>query len=835
MAVLPNSTIYFSSANRTTWSNNNKSLLRATNFEDGSLARFILFQAATDQGSAAGLFGFGFGFYCNCPFPGFCDLSILFVDMFNGTQINLNRSPQVVWSANWNRPVRENATLKFSQSGNLHLTDENCSEIWSANTSGMSIIGMSIDEGGDLMLFNESDAVWESTNHPTDTLLLTRVIRENQQITSRITSVNASQGLFSLSLISPAMVAYLVGDPSTQPTQYLSVAPPGMDIPLSATKVDVPRLKFVQFIMGGMGFYYQPQGSSKINKTRLIVSNTSSAVRFLRLDTDGGLRMYGWNPGDTWRMVYFWPNKTDECWVPLKCGRYGVCKRGKCSCPVGPNGTDYFTPRDDQHPNHGCREIKYPEPAPSQGTSPIYEMVYFGNLSYFGNIDVKATNPELINEESCKEACNQSISCKAAFFVWTNSSYGGSCYLQSELLSVIGNPPEEGYRVSSYIKVITPSSNVIVVSSPENTIHSHSWNLIPFLYALLLTMIVVAAILCFLMLPKMIMKCSCQQQKDHVKSLISAGTLISFSYSELSCATGKFAKRLGRGGYGAVYKGMLKDGTMVAVKRLENSGQGVQEFLAEVHTIGNIHHINLVKLIGFCVEKGHRILVYEYMSGGSLDKWIYHENGNFYLAWRTRKKILLDIAKGLAYLHGDCRQRIAHLDVKPQNILLDDNFNAKISDFGLSKLINRDESQVVTRMRGTLGYLAPEWQHSRITVKADTYSFGIVLLEVATGRMVLDYSQPDSDFCLLNALKKKCLENKLMDIIDLKSEDVQQHHEEAINMIKLGLCCANEDHTRRTCMYTVVKLLEEEKMPEPACHSRFPLPFPIPVGSGSLI
>ncbi|EOY27936.1 S-domain-2 5, putative [Theobroma cacao] len=213
---------------------------------------------------------------------------------------------------------------------------------------------------------------------------------------------------------------------------------------------------------------------------------------------------------------------------------------------------------------------------------------------------------------------------------------------------------------------------------------------------------------------------------------------------------------------------MLKDGTIIAVKGLENTGQGIEEFLAKVDTIGNIHHSNLVKLIGYRVEKRLRILVYEYMSRGSLDKWIFHENSNFCLDWKTRKKIVLDIPKGLAYLHGDCRQRIAHLDVKPQNILLDDNFNAKVSDFGLSKLINRDQSQVVTRIR-----------------------------EVVRGRKILDYSQPDSDVSLLNLLKKKCLGNRLMNIIDLTSEDLQQHLEEVNAMTMLGLWCVNEDYTRR--------------------------------------
>ncbi|XWS19734.1 hypothetical protein CRYUN_Cryun31cG0042400 [Craigia yunnanensis] len=810
VAFLPNSTLYFSAGNRTSWTNNNQSLPQATKFKGGSLARFILFKPATNHVSTSGRcgFGFGFGFYCNWSFAGFCDLSILFVDMLNG-QVNSQRRPQVIWSANWNRPVRENATLKFSHGGNLSLIDDNGTEIWSTYTSGMSIVGTSIDEKGNMMLLNESiEPVWESSHYPTDTLLLGQVIRENQRLTSRITSVNASQGLFYLSLKSPAMVALLVGD---KPTQYLTVSPLVGDVPLA---MEVPHLKFVQFIMGGIGFYFQTNG--KMNKTTLNVSG-SAAIQFLRLDIDGGLRIYAWNPGDTWRVLHFWPNKSDECWVPLKCGRYGVCKKGKCSCPVGSDGTDYFTLRDDQHPNHGCRELN--RQVPFQGTSA--EMIHFGNLSYFiSNFDLKASNPQLNNEESCKQACEENTSCKAAFFVSKKITSEGSCYLASAILSIMGNPNEEGYYLSSYIKVTSSKA----VSTQEDSIHSHSWNPTPLaIYAFLLTMIVLVAI-CFLLRPKM--NCACKQQKD-LKSLVS-GTLIGFSYSELSFATAKFAKRLGGGGFGTVYKGVLKDGTMVAVKRLENIGQGIEEFLAEVDTIGNIHHINLVKLIGFCVEKSHRILVYEYMSGGSLDKWIFHENRNFRLDWKTRKKIVLDIAKGLAYLHGDCRKRIAHLDVKPQNILLDDNFNAKISDFGLSKLINRDESQVVTRMRGTLGYLAPEWQNSRITVKADIYSFGIVLLEVVTGRMILDYSQPDSDVCLLNLLKKKCLEKRLMDIIDLTSENLQQHLEEVIAMIMLGLWCVNEDHTRRPCMYSVVKLLEEEKMPKPACHLRFPLAFPVP-------
>ena len=206
------------------------------------------------------------------------------------------------------------------------------------------------------------------------------------------------------------------------------------------------------------------------------------------------------------------------------------------------------------------------------------------------------------------------------------------------------------------------------------------------------------------------------------------GMPIRYSYHDLRVMTENFIKELGGGGFGTIFEGTLIDGTMIAVKRLD--GQIKKSFLAEVQTIGCTHHFNLVRLIGYCAEKFHRLLVYEYMSNGSLDKWIFHKNFEMLLDWKHRKKIIIDIARGLTYLHEECRQKIVHLDIKPHNILLDENFNAKFSDFGLSRLVDRGQSQVVTTMRGTPGYMAPEWLSSVITEKVDVYSFGIVLLEI---------------------------------------------------------------------------------------------------------
>ncbi|VAH55500.1 unnamed protein product [Triticum turgidum subsp. durum] len=287
------------------------------------------------------------------------------------------------------------------------------------------------------------------------------------------------------------------------------------------------------------------------------------------------------------------------------------------------------------------------------------------------------------------------------------------------------------------------------------------------------------------------------------------GTPMRFTFQQLKAATEQFADKLGEGGFGSVFKGQFGD-ERIAVKRLDRAGQGKKEFSAEVQTIGSIHHINLVRLIGFCAEKSHRLLVYEYMPKGSLDRWIYHQHDNDSppLNWSTRCKIITHIAKGLAYLHEECMKKIAHLDIKPQNILFDDDFNAKLSDFGLCKLIDRDMSQVFTRMRGTPGYLAPEWLTSQITEKADVYSFGVVVMEVINGRKNLDNSRSEESIHLITQLEEKVKTNRLVELIDNKSNNMLAHKQDVIEMMKLAMWCLQIDCKRRPKMSEVVKVLE---------------------------
>ncbi|XP_059283841.1 G-type lectin S-receptor-like serine/threonine-protein kinase SD2-5 isoform X2 [Lycium ferocissimum] len=281
-----------------------------------------------------------------------------------------------------------------------------------------------------------------------------------------------------------------------------------------------------------------------------------------------------------------------------------------------------------------------------------------------------------------------------------------------------------------------------------------------------------------------------------------------FSHEELTVMTENFSKKLGEGGFGSVFEGIMSDGTAIAVKHLQGFGNVKKSFLAEVATIGSIQHVNLVRLVGFCAEKSQRLLVYEYMANVSLDRWIFHGKQEQSLTWDVRKKIISDVAKGLAYLHEDCNNKIIHLDIKPQNILLDHNFNAKVSDFGLSKLVGKDESKIFTTMRGTPGYLAPEWLHEAITEKVDVYSFGVVILEIICGRKNLDRHQDEDDMHLLSLFKRKAEEKQLWEMVDKNSIDMQLHREEAVEMMKIAAWCLQSDYTKRPSMSLVVKVLQ---------------------------
>ncbi|KAL8538018.1 hypothetical protein ACS0TY_000104 [Phlomoides rotata] len=207
-----------------------------------------------------------------------------------------------------------------------------------------------------------------------------------------------------------------------------------------------------------------------------------------------------------------------------------------------------------------------------------------------------------------------------------------------------------------------------------------------------------------------------------------------YSYSDIKKMTRGFREKLGQGGYGTVYKGKLRSGYDVAIKLLGKPGGNGQDFMNEISTIGRIHHVNIVKLVGYCAEGSKRALVFDYMPNGSLDKYLYSQENTNSLSWERKHEIAIGVARGIEYLHRGCNIQILHFDIKPHNILLDDNFTPKITDFGLAKFFSTDKTVVtMTAIRGTIGYVAPELINrgfGEVSYKADVYSFGMLLMEM---------------------------------------------------------------------------------------------------------
>ncbi|XP_038977913.1 G-type lectin S-receptor-like serine/threonine-protein kinase At2g19130 [Phoenix dactylifera] len=285
------------------------------------------------------------------------------------------------------------------------------------------------------------------------------------------------------------------------------------------------------------------------------------------------------------------------------------------------------------------------------------------------------------------------------------------------------------------------------------------------------------------------------------------GSLIQFTYGDLQRVTKNFSEKLGSGGFGSVFKGTLIDSTEVAVKKLEGFGQGEKQFRTEVSTLAVIQHVNLVHLRGFCTEGSKRLLVYEYMSGGSLDSHIF-QNKSTVLDWKTRYQIILGIARGLGYLHEKCRECIIHCDIKPDNILLDKDFCAKVADFGMAKLIGRDFSRVLTTIRGTIGYLAPEWISGLpITSKVDVYSFGMMLFELVSGKRNTAHSADGSKIFYPSWAATKVVEGDIFSLLDHGFKGAADL-EELTRVCRVACWCVQDSEADRPTMGQVVQILE---------------------------
>ncbi|KAE9594388.1 hypothetical protein Lal_00001095 [Lupinus albus] len=305
--------------------------------------------------------------------------------------------------------------------------------------------------------------------------------------------------------------------------------------------------------------------------------------------------------------------------------------------------------------------------------------------------------------------------------------------------------------------------------------------------------------------------------------ILQSSNLKNFTFNELRTATRNFRpdSLVGEGGFGSVFKGWIDEQTLsptkpgtgfvIAVKRLnQESSQGHSEWLTEINYLGQLHHPNLVKLIGYSLEDEHRVLVYEFLAKGSLDNHLFRRASYFQpLSWNIRMKIILDAAKGLAFLHSD-EVDVIYRDFKTSNVLLDSNYNAKLSDFGLAKDgPEGDKSHVSTRIIGTYGYAAPEYVATgHLTKKSDVYSFGVVILEIMSGKRAVDDNRPSAERNLVEWAKPYLTsKRKIFQVMDARIEG-QYSLREAMILAHLAIQCLSSEFKFRPKMDAVVRLLE---------------------------
>ncbi|KAH7285758.1 hypothetical protein KP509_33G044300 [Ceratopteris richardii] len=682
-----------------------------------------------------------------------------------------------------------------------HLVHANESDLlWSTNTTGKGVTAMQLLDTGNLVLLDAANmTVWQSFDYPTDTLLSGQILRPQlgMELISRVSEKNYSLGSYILALAEGDLQLFFSAYESS-PLPYWSMSE---DQHTVSYLYGVPN--YVELNSTGLSLV---RNDSVV--LSLIPLMSDATLCRATLEADGNFNIYVFS-SNVWTLLFSaLPNSCD---LPLYCGPRGLCSVNQCSCP----GSLVLV--DKGNVAQGCQGFVTSSCTENSSSQIPSDFERVGeNIDYFANSFLPPTKTSGLEE--CQELCAQNCSCNA-FFFYNESNL---CFMYTELGTVYST------SANHFLYIRTLNLGEAPDRQPQSTSTNEKENVPPFALPLIIVgtviiiLVLIGSSLCYYYKSR---KCSSlinrDDSDDFPESILGLPTR--YTFKELQLATNNFSKKLGQGGFGSVYEGVLSDSTKVAVKQLESVQQGKREFRAEIAIIGSIHHVHLVQLRGFCAEGVHRLLVYEYMSNGSLDTCLFPSEGSTKLLdWNTRYKVALGTAKGLAYLHTDCRGKIIHCDIKPQNILLDEDFTAKVSDFGLAKLLTKQESQVFTKMRGTRGYLAPEWiTNSAISEKTDVYSFGMVLLEIISGRKNYESSE-NSEKCYFPAYAfaqagHGCHE-QLIDQRLTGGVDIQQ----AIEAIKVSLWCIQEEIPLRPSMTKVIQMLEGTlKVPDPPLFSRF--------------
>ncbi|KAF6168563.1 hypothetical protein GIB67_005175 [Kingdonia uniflora] len=714
----------------------------------------------------------------------------------------------VVWSMNHNSPVNTSSPLYITPMGRLRLDDATGINIWDPKAVGTSNgTTLELTVTGSLVYDN-----WTSFDVPTNTFLPEQPIVNGSVLVSNNGKYKFTNSPAQLVLNGSVLQYWQENNDNAFDN------------------------------LGSNGGLKMANGDPKI----LADFDVEGRLRRLTLNDDGNLRVYSYNT-DLRQWVIVWQAIQELCTIHGTCGPNYICMSNgyngiSCVCPPG-----Y---RESENKTVCMIKTRFI----NSGDSKFLQLDFVNFSGGSNSTDLQANN---FNE--CKSGCLANVRCLGFGF-----KFDGKRYCVHQLDRLLYGYWSPGTETAMFLRVSKSETDnttftgmtsmldtvcpvIISLPLPPKGSKTAARNLA--IICSLFAIELISGVLAFWAFLKKYIK-----YRDMARTLglelLPAGGPKRFSYAELKAATNDFSNVVGHGGFGIVYKGVLPDHRVVAVKRLKVVGGGETEFWAEVTIIARMHHLNLVRMWGFCAEKSQRMLVYEYIPNGSLDKFLFpataaaaprvvlttpDQDGDDHgtgavagtdsvpavqlrpiLDWNVRYRIALGVARAIAYLHEECLEWVLHCDIKPENILLEGDFCPKVSDFGLAKLTKKEDKVSMSRIRGTRGYLAPEWvKMEPITAKADVYSFGMVLLEIVSGIRNFEFrrsSLESEDWYFPKwAFEKVYKEKNVEDILDrhiLDSYDSRVHFEMVDRMVKTAMWCLQDRAEKRPSMGKVAKMLE---------------------------
>ncbi|XP_022927522.1 G-type lectin S-receptor-like serine/threonine-protein kinase At4g27290 [Cucurbita moschata] len=699
----------------------------------------------------------------------------------------------VVWVANRDNPlVNSSGRLALNGEGKITLLNETGGVLWSTPSPGtVEQPVVQLLNTGNLVLreSGSENYLWQSFDYPSDTLLPGMKLGwdaktgMNRKLTSWKSTNDPSSGDFTYSVEMNGLPQFVVRrGPITTfrsgPWYGNGFSGSG---PLRETAIYFPK-----FTYNAHEAFYSYDAANDIS-VRLVLNAAGLFQQFYWVDD-----------GNYWYTLYTLPG--DRCDVYGFCGDFGVCTfslTAECDCmagfePKSPDDWEKFRWSD------GCVRRDNRTCGNGEGFKRISNVKLPDSSGYLVNVNTSI--------DDCEATCLNNCSC-LAYGIMELPTGGYGCVTWFHKLRDVKFVLQNGQDL--YVRVAASELD----STNKKLMVAISVSVASFLGFLVL-------VICFIlgrrrkvrggnMISPEITLGKIHSQEKEVEMPI-------YDFRTIEIATNSFSlsNKIGEGGFGPVYKGKLSCGQEIAVKRLaEGSGQGKSEFRNEVLLISQLQHRNLVKLLGFCIHQQETLLVYEYMQNKSLDYFLFDDKRRASLKWQKRLDIIIGIARGLLYLHRDSRLRIIHRDLKVSNILLDNEMNPKISDFGMARMFEEDQTMTKTkRVVGTYGYMSPEYAlDGCFSLKSDVFSFGVIVLEIVSGKKNRGFFHEDHHLNLLGHAWKLWNGGNGLELMDAALGDEFQGSE-ALRCIQVGLLCVQQSSDERPTMWSVLSMLESEDM-----------------------